>query len=1177
MVMLPLVVAGSPIKTNARGAFLAPAIMSAGQLVSTQSLRLTHPPVAQLNRSLTQLRLSPPGWSKFLGWLSLVPAVYLAIIVLQGVRQRQRVDRRLTTQYVVTQALAEAATLPEATQSVLQVVCQQLHWDLGELWCVDPHQPRLQFVESWQQPHLCFTLDEQAEWQREFTKGVGLPGQAWQQGEPVWMTDIGDCDQFTRQAIANRHHLATACSVPMVSSEGILGVLCLFSQRWRKPDGDLLELLRTLGIQIGQFIERQQAEVAFRQSEEMQRMALTAACMGVWEWNVLTGEEHWSSEVDRLFGIEPGSFSRRYEDFFHYVHPHDRDSLRQAQANALYYEAEYCPEYRIITPSGQQRWMTSRGKVIRDAEGKPLRLTGIILDITERKQAAIALQASELRLRRAEEKYRSIFENSVIGIFQTSPEGRYMSANPALAEIYGYNSPDDLINHLTQIDCQLYVAADRRQAFIRRLQTAGSVTDFESQIYRKNGGIIWICENAIAVYDEHGDLLCYEGTVEDITDRKRTNEALREREERFRSLVNNIPGAVYRCAYDPYWTMEFLSDAIEDIVGYPASTFIDNRLLNFASLILAEDAEPIAAIVDQAIAQHQPYRIEYRVVRADGAIRWLYEKGQAVFDRHGQVLWLDGVIFDISDRKHVEEELYAAKEAAEEANRSKSQFLANMSHELRTPLNAIIGYSEMLQEDAGELGYQALVPDLEKVRNAGKHLLALINDILDISKIEAGKMELYLESFSVSSLVAEVQSTIQPMVEKQGNVLAIDCAPTLDTLYADLAKVRQALLNLLSNATKFTNQGTITLTVQQSCAPEGDPDWISFTVHDTGIGMSQEQMGKVFEAFTQADASTTRKYGGTGLGLAITQRFCRMMGGDITVSSCLGKGSTFTIHLPLQGVDRLPEPLPQQSTPTVAMPPDRPIVLVIDDDPIVRDLLSRYLAKDGFQVETAATGEAGLHLAHTLHPQVITLDILMPQMDGWSVLSALKSNPALADIPVIIMTIVDDKNLGFTLGASDYLTKPIDYKRLTNLLRTYHPQSPTNLPLSGRVLIVEDDSATRAMFQRILHKEGWQVTEAANGRAALEQLAIAPPDLVLLDLIMPEMDGFQLISRVRHHPEWRSLPIVVITALDLTPADHLRLNGWIEQILQKGAYNRDQLLQEVHDRVLAYSRRSPLS
>jgi PAS domain S-box-containing protein len=806
----------------------------------------------------------------------------------------------------------------------------------------------------------------------------------------------------------------------------------------------------------------------------------------------------------------------------------------------------------------------------------------LALEVQERKR-------TEEALRQAEEKYRSIFENAVTGIFQTTPDGHYMSANPALVNIYGYDSIADLTAHLTDIGGQLYVDPSRRQEFVRLMHEQGSVTDFESQVYRRDGQIIWISENALAVRNQQGNLLYYEGTVEDISDRKQAEAALKEREERFRSLVNNIPGAVYRCAYDANWTMEFLSDDIEDIIGYPASHFTSDRLLSFADLIPAADIETITLQVEQALAARRPYIVEYRLKTATGDIRWVYEKGQGVFSPEGEVLWLDGVIFDITDRKRTEEELQKAKNVAEEANRAKSQFLANMSHELRTPLNAIIGYSEMLQEEAEDLSYDEFVPDLKKIGSAGKHLLALINDILDISKIEAGKMDVYLETFDIAQLVYEVETTLQPLIEKNANMLTVECDRTIGTMHTDLTKLRQVLLNLLSNAAKFTTEGTISLTVsreesvgdwvlgvgEDGAGEKNRPPFIVFQVTDTGIGMTLEQMQRVFQAFTQADASTTRKYGGTGLGLAISRRFCQMMGGDITVSSEVGKGSTFTVRLPVDPLERCEVEISSHAADASMALDDETkathchsTVLVIDDDPTVRDLMARHLGKEGFDIKQAATGDEGLELARKLRPNAITLDVLLPNMDGWSVLSALKADPDLADIPVVVMTIVDDKNRGFALGASDYLTKPVDYKRLANLLRQYRPLQARGDGAIARVLVVEDDTPTRDMFRRILEREGWIVMEAENGQLGLEQLTAGQPDLILLDLMMPEMDGFQFIAALRQNPNWRSLPIIVVTAMDLTPADHFHLNGYVEQILQKGAYSRDQLLQEVRDLVL---------
>ena len=338
---------------------------------------------------------------------------------------------------------------------------------------------------------------------------------------------------------------------------------------------------------------------------------------------------------------------------------------------------------------------------------------------------------------------------------------------------------------------------------------------------------------------------------------------------------------------------------------------------------------------------------------------------------------------------------------------------------------------------------------------------------------------------------------------------------------------------------------------------------------DTGIGMTDEQMAKLFEAFSQADASTTRKYGGTGLGLAISRHFCRMMGGDITVSSTPGQGSTFTIRLPADA--RAPARLETEpaAPPSVLAPlAERPgrtgrTVLVIDDDPTVRDLMERFLVKQGFSVITAASGIEGLRLAREARPAAITLDVMMPDLDGWTVLAALKGDPALAAIPVIVVTIVDEKARGYSLGATDYMVKPIDRERLAAVLKTLCGNRP-----APHALVVDDDPTVRAVVSQTLERAGWSIAEAENGRIALQRVAARRPDVIVLDLLMPEMNGFEFLAALRRDPAWRGVPVVVLTSMDLTAEDRRILNGSVERILQKGAWERDQLLAEV-GRVLA--------
>lgn len=497
-------------------------------------------------------------------------------------------------------------------------------------------------------------------------------------------------------------------------------------------------------------------------------------------------------------------------------------------------------------------------------------------------------------------------------------------------------------------------------------------------------------------------------------------------------------------------------------------------------------------------------------------------------------------------------ELIAAMEAAEAANQSKSSFLANMSHELRTPMNAIIGYSEMLIEEAEELEPAEFVPDLQKIQVAGKHLLLLINDILDLSKIEAGRMELYLETFDLKTLVDEVVSTIQPLLEKNHNRLAIVCDRNMGSLHADLTKVRQILFNLLSNACKFTEAGRISLTIERQ------DEWVSFQVKDSGIGMTPEQMAKLFQPFTQADASTTRKYGGTGLGLAITQRFCQMMGGKLDLKSALGEGTSFTLRLPTVVPDAKERGNSSAMVEPMLSPAEEALVLAIDDDPQVLELLERSLTKAGLKVACATSGLEGLTLARELRPAVITLDVMMPQMDGWAVLTALKSDPELETIPVILLTMADQKNRGYALGATDYLTKPIERERLLAVVQKYRT------PAKNTVLVVEDDTATRALLRHYLEKGDWLVQEASNGQEGLAQLRQHTIHLILLDLMMPVMDGFEFIARLQQHSEWESLPVVVITAKDLTPAVQQQLHGFVSQVIQKQGMSYEELLLEVN-------------
>lgn len=502
-------------------------------------------------------------------------------------------------------------------------------------------------------------------------------------------------------------------------------------------------------------------------------------------------------------------------------------------------------------------------------------------------------------------------------------------------------------------------------------------------------------------------------------------------------------------------------------------------------------------------------------------------------------------------------------EEALSANRLKTEFLANMSHELRTPLNAIIGYSEMLLSQMyGELNAKQ-VDRLTRVNTGGKHLLNLINDVLDLSKIEAGQMDLALAPLSISDVVYDAIADITPQADAKGLRVFMRVQPDLPSVQADAQRIRQIITNLLDNAVKFTNQGSVTLSADKVSMRQGitvigpippasvrvsDGDWLAISVTDTGIGIKLADQSIIFDAFTQADGSSIRAYEGTGLGLAITQRLINLHQGYIWVESEVGQGSTFTVLLPIQAQVIAAEP-------ETEIDPETPLVLVLDDDPSALQLVQDYLSQSAaYQVVGTTSPVQALELARKLHPAVIITDLMMPEVSGWEVLRELKNDKTTSSIPVIVLSIIEQRTIGYYLGAADYLTKPISREALLNAIDRVayiEPQFP--------ILIVEDDLRDRSMLSEILERAGFQTAEAENGADALSWLEDNPASLILLDLLLPDISGLEVLEKIADNPETEDIPVIVVTGGAMPTADMDK----ITQVLQKGTLSGNSLVEQV--------------
>ncbi len=1083
----------------------------------------------------------------------------------QAARVRQA-NQKLALQHVVSVALVGALTLRDGASRLLPAIGEALEWKFGALWQVTGVRTdrKLRCVAVWHDPNLRPNAFLQETERMTFVRGQGLPGMVWDAKEPIWLADVTKESNFPRSGSAAAAGFHSAVAFPVMRGEHLLGVIEYFNSSIVRPDEAMTATIATLGNQIAQFLERTEAQDALQKSELLQKAILQTSLDCIISINSDGNVIEWNPAAEKTFGYSRDeTIDRELASLI--VPPSLRDNHRNGMAT--YFKTGLGPvlDKRIeITAmhADKHEFPVELAITPIQVQGTTV-FTAFVRDITERKRAESALKLANTAM-----------ESTSVGVVladATQPDMPLIYVNSAFEQMTGY-PPGEVLGR----NCRFLQGPTTDQAQLDKIREAVR-TNTECAVilenFRKDGTRFWNALRISPVRNDAGIVTHFVGVLDDITHQKESEAELLRLANDNRLLLESTGEGIF--GVDLKGNCTFLNAAGGRMLGLAPADML-GRNMHTLTHHAYEDGTPYPAErcpIYEAFRSDKGCRVEDEVFwRADGSC-FPVEYSAYPIRNDGHVEGAVVTFSDITLRKQVEESLRKAKreaeiarEQAEDANIAKSQFLSNMSHELRTPLNAVIMYSELLQEEAEDRGVQSFIPDLDEIRSAGRHLLALINGVLDLSKIEAGKMDLELENFDVPTLVADVVTTMRPLAQKNENEVEIVCPPEIGSMHADSTKVRQILFNLLSNASKFSKKGKIRVDVDALPEDDTSPRRFRFAVQDSGIGMSEEAIAKLFQPFTQADASTTRKYGGTGLGLSISMRFAQMMGGTIEVASTPDKGSTFSLILPatvtetvqIANLGTRPRPVKQAGA----------TVLVIDDDPAVREMVSRSLASMGVNTVAASSGDEGLKLARQSHPDLIFLDVLMPRMDGWSVLNALKADTTVADIPVVMLTVFHENEMGFVLGAAEHLTKPVDRERLAAVLARYAPTS-----VAPMVLIVEDDASTREVLDRSLSRQGWRVEQAENGRDALDRTTEDhPPGLILLDLMMPEMNGFEFLETIRKRRKWREVPVIVLTSKDLTPEEYLRLRGNVARIVQKGAYTQHELRSEIRRIVSNYVR-----